>query len=164
MNKDGKNAEPKEKRSVQSTFVMITADFQRTKLSTTGVPPPPPSQILGKTGYDMATHPAESTDWLNALFAQILQGYRNDLLSEGGEEGARQRIEKWLNPDNSNMSWLVSSPIDPRSQADSLGSNPGHCVVPRQRLPTSLECSYTSRRWIWSHCELTRVRTFDPRS
>jgi len=30
-----------------------------------------PSQILGKTGYEMATHPAESTDWLNVLGAQV---------------------------------------------------------------------------------------------
>jgi maintenance of morphology protein 1 len=73
----------------------------------------------------MATHPAESTDWLNVLFAQvgrysnccnwrkdkliwqILQGYRNDLLSKGGEEGARQKIERWLNPD-AGLSWIVS--------------------------------------------------------
>jgi len=40
-------------------------------LSTNVVPPPVPSQILGKTGYEMATHPAESTDWLNVLGAQV---------------------------------------------------------------------------------------------
>ncbi|WWD16782.1 hypothetical protein CI109_101214 [Kwoniella shandongensis] len=79
---------------------------KRTVLSTTSVPPPPPAQLLGKTSYEMATHPAESTDWLNVLFAQILQGYRNDLLSAGGEEGARQRIENWLNPVGSKLSWL----------------------------------------------------------
>jgi maintenance of morphology protein 1 len=99
-------------------------------LSTNVVPPPVPSQILGKTGYEMATHPAESTDWLNVLFAQvrhrdhgpevsetdlmcqILQGYRNDMLSNGGEEGARQRIERWLNPDNGGLSWIVSRSQD----------------------------------------------------
>jgi len=37
---------------------------------------------------------------------QILQGYRNDMLSNGGEEGARQKIEKWLNPDGG-LSWIV---------------------------------------------------------
>ncbi|KAK8861316.1 hypothetical protein IAR55_002135 [Kwoniella newhampshirensis] len=79
---------------------------KRTVLSTTSVPPPPATQLLGKTSYEMATHPAESTDWLNVLFAQILQGYRNDLLSAGGEEGARQRIENWLNPAGSKLSWL----------------------------------------------------------
>ncbi|KAK4686770.1 hypothetical protein P7C73_g3347, partial [Tremellales sp. Uapishka_1] len=91
---------------------------KRAALSTTAVPPPPHSTILGKTGYEMATHPAESTDWLNVLFAQILQGYRNDLLSSGGEEGARQRIEKWLNPESGAQSWL--DPIQVTSL--SLGS------------------------------------------
>ncbi|WVQ94413.1 hypothetical protein IAU59_001492 [Kwoniella sp. CBS 9459] len=75
-------------------------------LSTTSVPPPPPSKLLGKTNYEMATHAAESTDWVNVLLAQMLQGYRNDLLSANGEEGARQRIEKWLNPVGSKLSWL----------------------------------------------------------
>ncbi|WVF66802.1 hypothetical protein IAT40_001544 [Kwoniella sp. CBS 6097] len=75
-------------------------------LSTTSVPPPPPSKLLEKTGYEMATHAAESTDWVNVLLAQMLQGYRNDLLSANGEEGARQRIEKWLNPVGSKLSWL----------------------------------------------------------
>ncbi|WVW79738.1 hypothetical protein I302_101708 [Kwoniella bestiolae CBS 10118] len=75
-------------------------------LSTTSVPPPPPAQLLQKTNYEMATHAAESTDWVNVLLAQMLQGYRNDLLSANGEEGARQRIEKWLNPTGKNLSWL----------------------------------------------------------
>jgi maintenance of morphology protein 1 len=30
------------------------------------------------------------------------------MLSNGGEEGARQRIERWLNPDNGGLSWIVS--------------------------------------------------------
>ena len=60
----------------------------------------------------MATHPAESTGWMNVILAQVLQGYRNDLLSAGGEEGARQRIEKWLNPDNGAMSWLVGHELN----------------------------------------------------
>lgn len=29
------------------------------------------------------------------------------MLSNGGEEGARQKIEKWLNPDGG-LSWIVS--------------------------------------------------------
>jgi maintenance of morphology protein 1 len=41
---------------------------------------------------------------------KILQGYRNDMLSNGGEEGARQKIEKWLNPDGG-LSWIVSLEI-----------------------------------------------------
>ncbi|KAI9632331.1 uncharacterized protein MKK02DRAFT_40635 [Dioszegia hungarica] len=70
------------------------------------LPPPPPSQILAKTSYDMSTHAAESTGWINVLFAQVMQGYRNDLLSAGGEEGARVKVEKWLNPESGAMSWL----------------------------------------------------------
>jgi hypothetical protein len=30
------------------------------------------------------------------------------MLSNGGEEGARQKIEKWLNPDGG-LSWIVSN-------------------------------------------------------
>lgn len=30
------------------------------------------------------------------------------MLSHGGEEGARIKIEKWLNPEKGNLSWLVS--------------------------------------------------------
>lgn len=56
----------------------------------------------------MATHPAESADWVNVVGAQILQGYRNDLLSSGGEEGARKQFERWLNPPGRALSWLVS--------------------------------------------------------
>lgn len=67
----------------------------------------------------MSIHPAESSDWVNVLLAQILQGYRNDLLSEGGEEGARQRVEGWLNPKGENLSWL--DPIDVTSL--SLGTS-----------------------------------------
>ncbi|CAK9786726.1 hypothetical protein CC85DRAFT_248302 [Cutaneotrichosporon oleaginosum] len=79
-------------------------------LSTTAVPPPPTSYLLDNTGYDMATHPAESADWINVVGAQILQGYRNDLLSSGGEEGARKQFERWLNPPGRTLSWL--DPID----------------------------------------------------
>ncbi|AFR98984.1 mitochondrial outer membrane protein [Cryptococcus neoformans C23] len=81
--------------------------------------PPPLSILLSKTSYDMSIHPAESSDWVNVLLAQILQGYRNDLLSEGGEEGARQRVEGWLNPKGENLSWL--DPIDVTSL--SLGTS-----------------------------------------
>lgn len=81
--------------------------------------PPPLSILLSKTSYDMSIHLAESSDWVNVLLAQILQGYRNDLLSEGGEEGARQRVEGWLNPKGENLSWL--DPIDVTSL--SLGTS-----------------------------------------
>ncbi|KIR71501.1 mitochondrial outer membrane protein [Cryptococcus deuterogattii CA1014] len=81
--------------------------------------PPPLSVLLSKTSYDMSIHPPESSDWVNVLLAQILQGYRNDLLSEGGEEGARQRIEGWLNPKGERLSWL--DPIDVTSL--SLGTS-----------------------------------------
>lgn len=36
--------------------------------------PPPPitsAQLLSKTGYDISSHPAETMDWLNVLFAQV---------------------------------------------------------------------------------------------
>lgn len=37
-----------------------------------GQPPAPSTDdILSKTNYDQSTHPAESTDWLNVLFAQV---------------------------------------------------------------------------------------------
>jgi maintenance of morphology protein 1 len=55
----------------------------------------------------MASHGAESTDWINVLFAQVMQGYRNDMLAGGGEEGAKLRVEKWLNPEGGRTSWLV---------------------------------------------------------
>lgn len=77
-------------------------------LSTTTAPAPLPAQILNKTEYEMGTHPAESADWLNVLLAQMLQGYRNDMLSDGGEDGARLKIEQWLNPAGGKLSWLVS--------------------------------------------------------
>lgn len=44
--------------------------------SSTKIPPPPPSQILAKANYDMATHGAESTGWMNVLFAQVSWGIR----------------------------------------------------------------------------------------
>lgn len=39
---------------------------------------------------------------------QVLQGYRDDLLGSGGEEGARKQVEAWLNPKGAISSWLVS--------------------------------------------------------
>ena len=63
--------------------------------------------MLAKAAYDMSTHGAESTDWINVLFAQVMQGYRNDMLAGGGEEGAKLRVERWLNPDGGRTSWLV---------------------------------------------------------
>lgn len=55
----------------------------------------------------METHPAEEMGWVNVLLAQVLQGYRNDLLSTSGEEGARKQFERWLNPPGRTLSWLV---------------------------------------------------------
>ncbi|GHJ89737.1 hypothetical protein NliqN6_6139 [Naganishia liquefaciens] len=75
-------------------------------LSTTNVPPPSSSELLEKTGYEMATHASESADWINVLFAEVLQGYRDDLLGSGGEEGARKQVEAWLNPKGAISSWL----------------------------------------------------------
>lgn len=49
----------------------LGAEGQKAVLSTTSVPAPLPSVLLNKTGYEMATHPAESTDWINVLFAQV---------------------------------------------------------------------------------------------
>lgn len=40
---------------------------------------------------------------------QVLQGYRDDLLGSGGEEGARKQVETWLNPKGTTSNWLVSS-------------------------------------------------------
>ncbi|KAJ9054702.1 ERMES complex subunit mmm1 [Entomophthora muscae] len=37
-------------------------------------------EVLSKTLYGLSEHSAESTDWLNVVFAQIISKYRNDLL------------------------------------------------------------------------------------
>lgn len=39
-------------------------------MSTTNVPPPSSNELLDKAGYDMSTHPSETSDWINVLFAQ----------------------------------------------------------------------------------------------
>ncbi|KAK0560298.1 ERMES complex subunit mmm1 [Tilletia horrida] len=39
--------------------------------------------ILDRTGYDISTHPSESTDWVNVLFAQAIAGYREDAMAGG---------------------------------------------------------------------------------
>ncbi|KAK0555591.1 ERMES complex subunit mmm1 [Tilletia horrida] len=39
--------------------------------------------ILERTGYDVSTHPPESTDWINVLFAQAIAGYREDAMAGG---------------------------------------------------------------------------------
>jgi maintenance of morphology protein 1 len=70
-------------------------------------PAPGAAHVLAKAAYEMASHGAESTDWINVLFAQVMQGYRNDMLAGGGEEGAKLRVEKWLNPEGGRTSWLV---------------------------------------------------------
>lgn len=44
---------------------------QKSLAASNKLPPPPPSQILAKTSYDMSTHAAESTGWINVLFAQV---------------------------------------------------------------------------------------------
>lgn len=75
-------------------------------MSTTNVPPPSSNELLDKAGYDMSTHPSETSDWINVLFAQVLQNYRDDMLGAGGEEGARKQVEKWLNPQGKSLSWL----------------------------------------------------------
>lgn len=107
------------------------------------MPPPPTSYLLDNTGYDMATHPAESADWVNVVGAQILQGYRNDLLSSGGEEGARKQFERWLNPPGRTLSWLVSF----NDSAElTPGSDRGHLRQPRQDVPAAVEREDAARR------------------
>ena len=112
---------------------------------------------------------------------QVLQGYRNDLLSEGGEEGARQRIEKWLNPENSSMSWLVSDRFFPHFQTNhhvyaslclltrkltnrslcrciimQIGPDTSHGIIFGHILSASLSCSYTAFRWTRTYRESHR--------
>ncbi|SNX85358.1 related to MMM1 - required for mitochondrial shape and structure [Melanopsichium pennsylvanicum] len=41
------------------------------------------ANILDKTAYDISSHLAESTDWLNVMFAQAIAGYREDVLTGG---------------------------------------------------------------------------------
>lgn len=41
------------------------------------------ANILDKTAYDISSHLAESTDWLNVMFAQAIAGYREDVLAGG---------------------------------------------------------------------------------
>ncbi|KDN42635.1 hypothetical protein K437DRAFT_257820 [Tilletiaria anomala UBC 951] len=41
------------------------------------------ASILQNVGYDITSHPSESTDWLNVLLAQAVAGYREDVLSGG---------------------------------------------------------------------------------
>ena len=41
------------------------------------------ANILDKTAYDLSSHLAESTDWLNVMFAQAIAGYREDVLAGG---------------------------------------------------------------------------------
>lgn len=53
--------------------------LQKAVLSTTNVPPPSSSELLEKTGYEMATHASESADWINVLFAEVNHLQRTDL-------------------------------------------------------------------------------------
>ncbi|KAK7205431.1 hypothetical protein BZA70DRAFT_278111 [Myxozyma melibiosi] len=41
-------------------------------------PPVPARSILGRTFYNVETHPAESLDWLNVLVAQTISQFRED--------------------------------------------------------------------------------------
>lgn len=41
------------------------------------------TSILANVGYDITSHAAESTDWLNVLLAQAVAGYREDVLAGG---------------------------------------------------------------------------------
>jgi len=43
------------------------------------------------------------------------------MLSNGGEEGARQKIEKWLNPDGG-LSWIVR--LSPSGTMEADGQDP----------------------------------------
>ena len=71
------SAAQKEPRCVHhATRIWTLADYvdqlaQKAVLSTTNVPPPSSSELLEKTGYDMATHASESADWINVLFAEV---------------------------------------------------------------------------------------------
>ncbi|CAD6888343.1 unnamed protein product [Tilletia controversa] len=51
--------------------------------STTGAYAALWTAILERTGYDISTHPSESTDWVNVLFAQGIAGYREDAMAGG---------------------------------------------------------------------------------
>lgn len=91
----------------------------------------------------MSSHGPESTDWLNVVLAQILQGYRNDLLSHGGEEGARVRIEKWLNPEGKKSSWL--DPI----KVTSLSLGRGFPLLSHARVrPADGKGAVVSSEWV----------------
>lgn len=70
----------------------------RAKLSTTAPPPAGAAQLLQGVEYDMASHGLEGVGWGNVLAAQVIGGYRADLLRDQGEEGARRKVEGWLNP------------------------------------------------------------------
>ncbi|KAL9935497.1 hypothetical protein V8E36_005845 [Tilletia maclaganii] len=52
--------------------------------------------ILDRTNYDISTHPSESTDWINVLFAQAIAGYREDAMA-----GGASMISKTLAPASS---------------------------------------------------------------
>jgi maintenance of morphology protein 1 len=70
-----------EKKKEDGNRLMLTL-LQKSLLSTTAVPPPPTARLLNMTGYDMATHPAESASWVNVLFAQV-RCDRDALLTTG---------------------------------------------------------------------------------
>lgn len=121
---------------------------QKPVLSTTAAPAPLPAQILGKTEYEMGTHPAESADWLNVLLAQMLQGYRDDMLSDGGEDGARLKIEQWLNPAGGKLSWLVrAESCLHAAELTAVGPDRGDWSVAGHIVSSAVQCADTASRW-----------------
>ena len=78
---------------------------------------------------------------------QVLQGYRDDLLGSGGEEGARKQVEAWLNPKGAISSWLVSFLGIPSIARDSMlipsGLSRIRSPSPRFRLGNRTRCYQT---------------------
>ena len=57
------------------------------------------AHILAGLGYDVATHAAESTDWLNVIVAQVIAAYRASVHANGSVAGlgAKGIVEEALN-------------------------------------------------------------------
>lgn len=69
----------------------------RSKLSLPSAVSPIPA-ILSQLGYDLPTHPPETSDWLNVLLAQTLVAYRMLVNSStAGNGGAKGLMEEMLN-------------------------------------------------------------------
>ncbi|KAL8278167.1 hypothetical protein RQP46_009340 [Phenoliferia psychrophenolica] len=70
--------------------------------------------LLSQLGYDLPTHPPETTDWLNVLLAQTLVAYR--LLvnnSTAGNGGAKGLMEEMLNRKGNAEGSLDEGPDQP---------------------------------------------------